>query len=320
MENKFQSPLSTSILYLASRLMGSPLFNGVNELIRLFLFRYFCPFLERALRVRSPGLNFRLIPRHSIGEVGGFTLFLSDLDFTIVCLDDYTALNFKIILDRYIRYSTIFKLIGEVEIYTKDEWEIREEITRKRGQIIELIWNLRKWSWQKKILDHQSSRYHKLKATRSIQKIQLKLQLKHNLSLDNSLELNQLERPIVDHLLRIADIKIPQYHESANELGSGYSSYLGWNLIDVSTLFLALLPDGFHISPQKKEAISNFRKQKGVKDALCTLAIFDLLLIKSRERVYRIKTDEAWFNLLIETITNDGQEFKKALTILSHAT
>ena len=255
-----------------------------NEFVRKFYLSVFCPSFAWFLKRDCFENHLRLIPRHSVKESGSFNAFFSDLDFSIVFEREPSPVLLGQVLKSYSKCSKIFPFIGELEIYTGTEWSSKVELATKHAATLDLIWNLRKWSWQRQILLEAPSAYHKYKAHRSIRRIREKLNLPPEIQFP-SLSFNSL-------LARIISAEVLA---SAKDLPSvfGKSAYLGWELSGICPLFVAILPDG-HWSCSDPITINRLREIGEVGQKLRALCEFDLLMLQSRTRAYSIQPDKEW--------------------------
>lgn len=303
MEAKVKNFALTQCLYIAGKATHSARWTFLHEIFRKFYLRFFCPLFEPYLQRISATNGFRLIPRHSIEEVGGFNVFFSDLDFTLV-FKDLPSENLRSrVLQSYFKSAQRIKFLGELELYSEDEWELRKRLKSAFSDLFDSIWNLRKWHWQKNSLLESRSPYHLYKTQRSIQRVKTKLNIPFPSSFDDSSnDISDLVDPLLSRLLPFAIWNGPG---TAQKL-SGRSGYLGWQLSHVNPIFIALLPDGDRVCPASTQVLDSLRAIPEVGNRFAALCIFDVFLILSKKRIYGILPEEDWVAHLSHAISTYG--------------
>lgn len=88
------------------------------------------------------------------------------------------------------RFKRAVPALVEWEIYTRSEFQQKNELQNQMGSLLETIWHLRKIRWMESIIQENPYEYHRQKASRSIKK---SLRLLHcNQEPNASYNVNQL--------------------------------------------------------------------------------------------------------------------------------
>lgn len=158
-------------LFLAANVTDSRPFWGIHEIIRKFYLYPFTDVLEKYLkeRVQCPALT--LVPRHSVVRNGEFRIFLSDLDLSAILPQACGKSEIMKLGAQHRFLKSLFPFLGEMEIYFKEEWDLKESLEARFRDFFLSLRDLRKLSWQKTVLRNAASRYHRYKAVRAITKI-----------------------------------------------------------------------------------------------------------------------------------------------------
>lgn len=99
----------------------------------------------------------------------GFNLFASDLDYAVIVPGDPEPMHFGWVAERYQFHRGRFRFLGELEIYSTEEWLLREALEVDHGAFLKGVWHLRKLNWQKLKRLTELRPYHRQKARLSYQ-------------------------------------------------------------------------------------------------------------------------------------------------------
>lgn len=147
--------------------------SSLHEALRKFIVRTQIPLIKVLCKFLMPE-GYRCIEfRHSLSEVGGFNIFMSDIDLTII-IGEETAVPEA--LKTFYGLKKIFPNLGEPEIMTVQEVEsISEEEQSRFESIWTLIFQLRKISWQQEKMKNPNGAYEVAKVQRGLKKSMAKL-------------------------------------------------------------------------------------------------------------------------------------------------
>ncbi len=301
MVRKLESPIFTYLLYRMGIIFNHSRWNSVHYGVQLFYIKIVCPILQYYFQLNIIDQKVNLIARHSVTTKNGFNLFFSDLDLSLIFQKEPNINTLNHTLRKHYIASWIIKAIGELEIYTDSELNIKNKLQEKHGKMLDIIWDLRKWSWQILALKETRTEYHQYKAKKAISKIQAKLiQLQPYRSYDPHPEnFAPFMEGILESIFTQKAIDISKECEYLN----GNSHYLGWKFENINPLLLAILPDGDRCTSIGKSEIDKLREIPEVKTYLSTLCQFELLLIKSVSRVYGTQPSEHWLTHLRKTFS-----------------
>ncbi|MCC6278525.1 MAG: hypothetical protein IT289_11480 [Oligoflexia bacterium] len=239
----------------------------------------------------------KLIPRHSVASAHDYNAFFSDVDYTIVVRDQITDCKMALIIDAFSLIFSNLPFLGELEIHTATEYEMRNKIAYEFKTIIEILWLLRKWKWQVKLLEKNLSRYHREKAQRSIEKISMKLGASG-------------EQPCFGPFIEgeLATLFPTLSFEPSVNLGPIYiekTNYFEWSLsTDINRdslvltpnsilILVAILPYTENLSPVVKNELKKVLQVPEVIKVKRAIAQYELLAFQSVKRIYGHK-DGNW--------------------------
>lgn len=97
-----------------------------------------------------------------------FNVFLSDLDLALVFSG--TDQDVKLATLRLENLRRILRFLGELEIYSIQEWNLKLRTEREFSEQLNFVRNLRKIRWQENAQGSAKSSYHRYKARMSIRK------------------------------------------------------------------------------------------------------------------------------------------------------
>ncbi len=111
-----------------------------------------------------------MICRHSSTDAGAYNFLFSDIDLSAVLAASQLGLanNLRESINRARR---VFIFLGELEIYSTDEYAQVEKKTLEIGEDFLFIRNLRKIGWIEDDLETYKTGYHQKKAKRALGKI-----------------------------------------------------------------------------------------------------------------------------------------------------
>lgn len=266
-----------------------------NDVVRKIYLRFLPPYVTGVLQKRAPALKIQLLARNSVAEPGAFNIFLSDLDFTLIVDREPATEELRSILDGYARLARSLWFLGELEVYTREEWRILDQVKSEAGSAVDLIWNLRKLLWQKQALASAPSAYHRAKAKRSIRRTFEKLRTPLA-DLDCAFGEMEISRAI--HRNTSGWIRHPEDAATFR----GFATYLQWPLTDVSAVFLASLPDGEVVEYDRRHSILAIRERPEVARRFAAVSASELLLCRTKRRFFPREHFPIWEDYLVESI------------------
>jgi len=221
-----------------------------------------------------------------------FNLFFSDLDLAVVYRES-TSPDFLALLQCMHRAGKLLPFLGEMEVYSSREWEMRTAVMAQHPRIVDFIWYLRKWQWQLQDLEEAPSDYHRYKAIRALHKIHSALGVK-DLAAD--------AKPSPSLISQLFEFRFAPLLMDARIQGqtfSGKSPYLTWDFQDLRAALAALVPDLDWVFPDRRQEILALRQQTPLKVWAQAIATHEWLLIQSRRRLYGEDAQE-WDKHLLE--------------------
>lgn len=145
-------------LYLATCKM-----KLLNECMRKAIIMFELPLLKSIFLFAGANV---VIARNSVYEPNKFNVFMSDLDFTLVSSERKFEFLYKIKKN----LQKIFLNVGEIELYTPDEWAECEELSHSPHMIYwTKINTIRKSAWQRKKLASAKSVHEVAKQKRALE-------------------------------------------------------------------------------------------------------------------------------------------------------
>ncbi len=265
----------------------------VHGFFRLIYLHAFTPMFSRYLQGRHRRFRFVLACRHSLATGRGFNVFRSDIDYALVCFaEPPRQAVFELIAD-YRRLQKYFPFVGELEIYTDDEWNEKLQLEQDFPEILDLIRILRKSSWQRAILRGSPSPFHRRKTKRALRRMR-----------DGPRRMRRY--------LQNLGASFPEKRGGVAVPGlSAFSHFLGWSFgtaiskntalaISLSAtdcvLLAAILPGGEDGLPDFRARIFQLRRAPQVKAPFLAVCRAEYLLCRSVKRS-RAELDpklEAW--------------------------
>ncbi|MCB0349670.1 MAG: hypothetical protein KDD38_00715 [Bdellovibrionales bacterium] len=123
--------------------------------------------IENILKIRFHLSEIKVLARHSSKERVGFNIFLSDLDLSLI-LGQRDISKCKDIIQFLSQLRRVVIFLGEVEIYSPEEYAKLESCLSLNGALYNSLRTIRKIRWIEADLEKSLSTYHKYKALRSI--------------------------------------------------------------------------------------------------------------------------------------------------------
>ena len=299
-----KNPILVEILSYAARAGRHELFKTPNELTRKSHLLVFTPLFERYLRalVAKP---LRLVPRHSVVNAGGFSMFESDIDFSIVLASPIDESLVTQIKTHYALIRRLFPFVGELEIYADWEHELKTVVIEQGFEILSLISLLRKWTWQVSAFELAPTTYHRQKARASIGKLRERLGLRPQ---------PLLPTPEDDEILRSRLESLFPDRAPAVTFADVYSHFLCWTIrtespvkatsdserfvlqlpADLGLAFLAVLPDAATGAVSLQSKIDGARDKTACRNSFLTCSVAEFLTTRS---VMRTETRGEHFQL-----------------------
>jgi hypothetical protein len=273
-----------------------------------------------AALVIAGGRRVNLEIRNSVSR-GPFNAFMSDLDLAVVVKDAVDIQRSVNAVGKIRSIRLLLPFVGEFEFYTRAEWSLRRHLEAEEPLALELVSNLRRLNWQKRLNDRESSNYQRLKNQRATaNRLNTLLAGETDLSAGIAARLECLGR---EKRVRISEERLPVG-------GLGYSGFLGsrirWDLTHEGKgddLFLrpgqaailaAILPDGDDIKEFRSGLLHQLRSGP-LTATFAAVVAMELMLVRSTARGREMREDgETWMtylhSLLLkyspETLTNIG--------------
>jgi hypothetical protein len=153
-----------TLLYLLAQTFQTKPFRPINEALR------------RALVRTAPGfirlvLGGQWVLRNSLTEPWNFSPLFSDIDLALIVEEaNQNNLYVEEKLTRHAKLKKWFKILGEVEVYSPEEWQIKTQLLMHHGDLIAYSRSLRKINWMKGDFRNRKGPYHRAKALRAIAK------------------------------------------------------------------------------------------------------------------------------------------------------
>lgn len=283
--------LLLQFLYFAGKTTDSHSWAWFHEFFR-YIQLLITPYLLRCCFKSDVRNNpTQVIPRHSVVKCGEFNVFLSDFDFTVLYHSEPSFDFLQTCMRRYCLLKIFLPYLGEVEIYTTNEFLHKTALEEKNRSFLDLHWNLRKWVWQFNQSQALQAKYHQYKITRSIHKI------KKNISFPTY---ESIPPPTREFSKFIEDILPQLFSQSTCELSqkipsfSGPTRCFGWLLQNVSPAFVAALPEATETFYSRKIEIELLREQPDVNEAVVALAAQEILFNNTNLRTKRGEPSPQW--------------------------
>lgn len=211
------------ILFWLARVTERPIFRPFHQRVRRFYEGTLQRFVKKRLIKAFPESKLDLILRHSAATGEGFNAFMSDADFTVVIGVPFSLEKSDQILNHYLRLKTFLPMLGEIEIFSRSEFERLNALWQREGSLLQLLRDIKKIRWMERKIESHSHPYHIYKAKRATQRLVFKYE---------------------DYIPQIDALKVKQNYRL---LGKGLSRELK-NLVPVHELSVAItssLPRSF---------------------------------------------------------------------------
>jgi hypothetical protein len=287
--------LFTSILGYLDSWTDSILFWPLHNSVRLFYLHFFTPFFEWLVQWSSGIEVLELVPRHSVRSASNFKIFRSDLDYTVLIPQGLGADSVKKIKAVYKKWRDIFLFIGELEINTREEFEVRSHLKEQYRAYIEPIYLLRKWKYLEREIQNAPTAYHRNKAVKSLTRVAEQFGIPSQLVLDKNVGV--LIGEFFEARLSTLKSSLPIRSTESDFTNQTFSHFLGWNismhmpmarslfLSKPTTLVLAsLLPDGTDFLPHSKSTLMKMRHHDSLQSVCHALHAYELMVCRSVER------------------------------------
>lgn len=108
------------------------------------------------------------VVRHSATQKGDYNIFFSDVDLALIVKKaDQNDLFLEKVLSRYELLKKLFLFLGEIEVYSLEEWQEKKSLAQDNLALLKLSRSYRKMKWMKADFKKNKDSYHKAKAFRS---------------------------------------------------------------------------------------------------------------------------------------------------------
>jgi hypothetical protein len=152
-----------TLLYLLAQTFQTKPFRPINEALRLFLVRAMPGFVQLAL-------GGKWVLRNSLTEPWNFNPLFSDIDLTLIVEErNQSDVYVEKKLQQHARLKRWFKILGEVEVYSPEEWQIKNQLLEHHGELIAYSRSLRKINWMKGDFRNRQGPYHRAKPASHLQ-------------------------------------------------------------------------------------------------------------------------------------------------------
>ena len=170
---RFKVKTSQKLLYdgllKAFHLSKAPRFRKIHEIARASYQNQVAPALQLSLPKQLKELNPRIEVRNSVEkQESHFNIFFSDLDFSLILSSTPSPKQNQSLQRWHRNRKRLLPFLGEMEIYTERERELRSKIEGEIGPLIELFWSLRKVIWMTSVTEENPYEYHRRKARGAI--------------------------------------------------------------------------------------------------------------------------------------------------------
>lgn len=295
---RLRDPLQLTLLLTLDRGTRSRAFRPLHEAVRVVYRGPLTAFLQSRLRRQASRL--RLIPRHSATTPGRFSLFRSDIDYSAVLSGDTSAATFSRVIKTYERWQKSWLFLGEMEMYTEDEYRIQGALEKSHGELLNWIKTLRKWA-RVKNTKHLSI-YHREKDDIAL------ASMKHDLTAG---------KPLETGIEEFLETRFGVFFQPVTQ-ASWTSAYLGWTLgenglalrSEPMAVLLSLLPDWEDAPAVWKPLIEQLRRKAVVASAYAAVAANEFIVCRS---VARTGGSNAGLERWMRSLRTDIQTFDPKL-------
>lgn len=294
-----------------------------NQVVRWIYLQLFTPAFQFFLRARL-SKKIILVPRHSVLSARDFSMFESDIDYSLVA-DSWSESEIALSLRAYVSAQRLFRFIGECEIYCRWEMELKTFDVPELRNVRQDIRYLRKWVWQAEAYKLAPTTYHRRKAVRSIGRLRRALSLDAGGTVPSFEDQQRISLRFNEALFSSEPVHALTL-ELPEAIGEGFSHYLGWRLtaheasegfylgIEPRALvgFLALLPDGRNVISELTTQIDELRRLTPFREASAAKVLEEYLVTRSVLRTLpsssqeKIQATREWNIRLLQTLREIG--------------
>jgi hypothetical protein len=303
--------LLTAVLYGGARLSRKKVFIVPNEISRQIYLHLITPVMELYLRASTP-LRIRLLPRHSVLSSRHFSVFESDIDYSLIFYGSASQAELLRLQKKFRVLQKILPFVGELEIYADWEQRLKSSVLPEHTKLLELIHLLRKWTWQLSSMEMAPTKYHREKARRSIDSIRRRLGLEVGAVEPASEDILSLQTQI-NAILQPVTVAATGIHS--------VSHFLGWTITtsereretpflltlraETAIAFLSILPNMSEHQETWRELLRIEREKPAIKALFLAVCVQEFILIQSvRRRGEEAKAASLakWSECLLENI------------------
>lgn len=153
-------------------ILDQPAWRGLNSLSRIALLGPGMWILRLAsgIGARNRTNPVTWLARHSVLNPGQFHPALSDIDLAAIYPRPPSEEDLERLAKFYRGTRNLVPSLGEIEVYTQAEWNVRQRILAIPGvgALIRALWNFRKMGWIEKTLSPAIHPYHLYKKERAL--------------------------------------------------------------------------------------------------------------------------------------------------------
>jgi hypothetical protein len=286
---------SNLILFLGLK-FESPVLRPLNNFVRRVLLLFLPSFLKIILTLRL-GFSVHVRLRHSVVEKNAYNIFFSDVDWTLVIPAQLTDGQYKKLRTVLKTVMSIFIFLGEPEVYTSSENQIRLQIKKKYDSFLKNIFALRKYIWMgNNIKNPKLHKYHHVKSYRGRKRIKGDLQ---EFQMADEIA-NSVLKQVPAENLKKATVNFLNITQE-NLVFEGWSGFLEWYLttdkqkansspylvlsLNQLLALLSILPDGEYIIPPLSESVKILRASQEIKKMFLACVAWELDMCRSVVRL-----------------------------------
>lgn len=260
------------------------------------------------------------VARHSALHSADFHLLASDLDLALVFRQTPTQTDLAQTARLYRKARSVLPFLGEVEVYTRAEWKIRQRLHRspKVGRMIGLLWHLRKLGWIESSHPETLPTYHRLKKERALASSFQRLQGEPALQ-PRFIHLGASFARELDSTLTL--LGIPSVHPHPAEPVRYYCDYLKAEINpsvpasnslflppDLALRLLSVLPPAQRYCETMEPYLEGLREDHATQTARRFLVLQEWLTVKSRIRTHPLSAtgNSLWLDRLRPVLARGG--------------
>jgi hypothetical protein len=323
-------------LLALGRMSDRRLFSPFHGLVRRFYLKPLPAAVRLLLILLSQRPDIEVAVRHSTKTGKGFNAFFSDLDLTIILTESFNLEDIRGIRESYLVLKRFFPMLGEIEIFSTAEWKVLRGLVENQGELIRVIFDLKKIRWMELKLESLEGPYHKYKIKRSIWRILKKYEdciprLTELKSTGNHQWLGEgFEQKFLDLLPANArdltsQISVPDHfsvytRELDITVADSSQRHGSLNLNrDVSLILLSLFPAHYDDDHKIIPVLIEFRKIAEFRPIRSALLKYELLYANAAPRVHEAARNSelsAWPNDLLSQLGEQAIE----LSLHRHST